>query len=207
MLPIVIPAGLFSIVVFSVTVAIATRKRRAKRKEINLEMLTRRREFDAIVCFSFDADNDYVINTIQPELEENHDPPFKLCVHSRDFEVGVDIKDNIQNSIENSNSAIIIMSQDFVDSVWCKEEFADCYRETMKDPAFRLLVIMMQPPETLENVSNYMSCFFESKTYLEKDDPMLLHKIVDHLTRIKEAKPYADAGDNNEEEQLEVEIL
>ena len=66
------------------------------------------------------------MDTILPELEENQNPPFKLCIHSRDFKPGDPICDNIQKAISQSNSAIIIMSQAFVDSIWCKAEFMQC---------------------------------------------------------------------------------
>ena len=64
------------------------------------------------------------------ELEEAR--KFKLCIHSRNFVPGRDIKDNIEESINNINSTIIMMSQGFVDSMWCKEEFTHCYIENMK---------------------------------------------------------------------------
>ena len=96
---------------------------------------------------------------------------FKLYLHCRDFTPGVDITKNVEEGIERSNSAIIIMSQGFVYSPWCKEEFTHCYIENMKDPAFNLFVIMRQAPETLDGISYYMKTFFERKTYLEVDDP------------------------------------
>ena len=68
-----------------------------------------------------------------------------------------------------------------MDSIWCKEEFVDCYIENMKDPAFNLFVIMMQPAETLVNTSNYMKTFFETKTYLQVNDPELFSKLATHL--------------------------
>ena len=86
------------------------------------------------------------------------------------------IKENIIEAIRNSNSAIIVLSQGFVDSIWCKEEFADCYIENMKDPAFRLFVILMEPVENLENVSQYMKSFVNRKTFLMRDDPQLFQK-------------------------------
>ena len=118
----------------------------------------RNREFHAFVLYHFDSDDDFVISHLLPELEETRD--FKLCVHSRNFTPGRDIKDNIEEAIESSNSAIIVMSQGFVDSMWCKEEFLHCYIENMKDAAFNLFVIMMQPADTLVNMSNYMKNFF-----------------------------------------------
>ena len=125
----------------------------------------RNRVFDAFVLYHFDTDDDFVINHLLHELEENKN--FKLYIHSRNFTPGRDIKDNIEEAIEGSNSAIIVMSQGFVDSMWCKEEFTHCYIENMKDAAFNLFVIMMQPADTLINISPYMKTFFANKTYLQ----------------------------------------
>ena len=141
--------------------------------------LPRKRKFDAFVLYHFDSDDDFIMNHLLPQLEEAQD--FKLHLHSRDFTPGRDIKDNIEEAIDNSNSAIIVISQGFVDSPWCKEEFTHCYIENMNDAAFKLFVIMMQPTDTLVNISKYMNTFLANKTYLQKDDPDLLTKLGTHL--------------------------
>ena len=139
----------------------------------------RKRPFDAIIAYHFETDDSFVINQLLPELEETRD--FKLCVYSRNFTPGRDIKENIDEAIEGSNSAIIVMSHWFVDSIWCKEEFTHCYIENMKDPAFNLFVIMMQPADTLINISPYMMTCFDTKTYLQITDPELFPKLAQHL--------------------------
>ena len=73
------------------------------------------------------------------------------------------------------------MSQGFVNSWWCSEEFTQCYLENMKDPAFNLFVVMRQPPETLDGISYYMKTFFERKTYLKVDDPDVYRKLAERL--------------------------
>ena len=148
-------------------------------KETEKPLLSRKRPFDAFIIYHFDSDDQFVVNDLVPALEEDRD--FKLFIHSRDFILGRDIKDNIEEAIEGSNSAIIIMSQGFVDSKWAQEEFTHCYLENMNDPAFNLFVIMMQPADTLVNISNYMKTFFETKTYLKIDDPELFSKLATHL--------------------------
>ena len=77
--------------------------------------LKRNRIFDAFVLCHFDSDDAFVVETLLPELDENRN--FRLYVHSRNFTPGRDIKDNIEEAIEGSNSVIIIMSQGFVDSM------------------------------------------------------------------------------------------
>ena len=90
-----------------------------------------------------------------------------------------------------------------VDSMWCREEFAHCYIENMKDPAFRLFFIMMQPPDTLVNLTTYMRKFIARKTYLDKYDPDLFEKIARYMRRVKQPKceVKSDETDKMEEEE------
>ena len=153
-------------------------KRKTDSKGTDKTLLPRKRPFDAFIIYHFDSDDEFIVNDLVPALEEDRD--FKLFIHSRDFIVGRDIIDNIEEAIEKSNSAIIVMSQGFVKSKW-GQEFTHCYLENMNDSAFNLFVIMMQPADTLVNVSNYMKTFFETKTYLKINDPVLFSKLATHL--------------------------
>ena len=80
------------------------------------------------------------------------------------------------------------MSQDYINSLWCVEEFEDCYMENMKDPAFKLFVILMQPADTLNVTNEYIQSFFAKKTYLERKDPKLFRKISEYLIWVKQRK-------------------
>ena len=48
---------------------------------------------------------------------------------------------------------------------------------------------MMQPADTLVNISNYMKTFFDTKTYFQKDDLKLFMKLA---TRLENARQPAD---------------
>ena len=162
----------------------------SKRKQVStlslesLPLVKRNRKFDAFVIYHFDSDDDFVVNHILPELEEIRN--FQLCIASRNFTLGCGIKDNIEKCINSSNSAIIVMSQGFVDSMWCREEFVGCYIENMKDAAFNLFVIMMQPADTLKRVTPYMKTFFANKTYAQINDQELFKKLATHLDEARE---------------------
>ena len=106
-----------------------------------LPSLTRIKMFYAFVCYVYEgiSDKTFAEETLRMEFEETQDPPFKFCLHRRDFKAAWDIMWNIRNAITNSNSTIIIMSQDYVNSLWCKEEFEQCYMKHMKDPVINLI--------------------------------------------------------------------
>ena len=192
---IVLPLLIFPFVVF-VIITIRIRKDRnlAKQRLDEDEMLSRNKKFDAYVCYDFEEDNYFVMNYVLPQLEENQNHQLKLCIHTRDFIPGKMITGNIEKAISNSNSAIIIMSQAFLNSGWCKEEFEHCNIESREDRAFRLFVIMMQPVETLKNFSRSMKHFTANVTYLQKDDPDLFDKIAKYLKWVKEPKSQMEVG-------------
>ena len=162
-------------------------------RENSRQVLKRRRKFNAYLCYKNDSDECYAEENILKELQQNNEPTLKICIHRDHFQPGRTIKRNINEAIQNSNTAIIVMSQDFVDSVWCREEFADCYVENMNDVAFQMFVILTQPQGELQNLSEYMTSFLAQKTYLEKDDPNLIRKISEYLLHVKQE----DEGEGN----------
>ena len=201
LLEIVLPTVVLVLLVISSSCLVFWYKRKLKLKRITLAetfmlddtSLTRMKKYDAFICYQFDADDEFVKNTIIPELEQNHDPPFKLCIFDDAFLPGSSILDNIQVAIENSNSAILVLSQGFVDSNWCQQEFQLCYMEHMKDPAFKLFVIMMQSKDSLQNLTEFMKEYLTREIYLKKDDQKLFSKIASYLTLVKQPKDDEDA--------------
>ncbi len=180
LMKILLPCAATLLVVLIIFAAVKYKTRERKKGS------KRNKSFDAFVCYAYhEPDLHFAENTIRVTLEENHNPPFKLCIHRRDFIPGRDIMWSIRNAIRNSNSAIIVMSQEYINSLWCKEEFEQCYVEHMKDPAFKLFVILMQAKDSLENTCDYMESFFEKKTYLEFNDPRKFEKIARDLRQVK----------------------
>ncbi|XP_051800424.1 toll-like receptor 2 type-2 isoform X1 [Acanthochromis polyacanthus] len=86
--------------------------------------------FDAFVSYS-ERDAGWVENFLVPELEEpsesdSGDPrtlrSLTLCLHKRDFLPGHWIVDNIMSAMERSRRTIFILSENFVQSDWCRYE-------------------------------------------------------------------------------------
>ena len=155
----------------------------------------RKREYDAFVCYNFDEDCDFVFDSILPELEDKQEPHLKMFIHDRDFIPGREISINIHNAIENCNSAIIVMSQGFIDSPRCREEFTKCLAESEKDPAFKMFAILSQEANTLIDLPENMKMFFKDKTYLKKDDEKLFDKIRNHLVLMRQCDLNGDTAE------------
>ena len=189
-LEIIIPVSLLAViaVVIAVVAVFCIKRRRSRNTVENAQYPKRNRQYDAFVSYFSEGSNSdrlYVRRILQPRLEEQASPPFRLFFHERNFRADRLIYANILDAISKSNCGIVIMSQEYVNSRWCREEFEEIVEEQKKDPAYRLFVIMMQEHKTLENCSIYMNRYFRSKTYFENSDVDLWAKIERELTELQ----------------------
>ncbi len=182
-----LPLMVVLISVLTIIPIILWRKRRSKENSQNNHK-KRNKDNDAFVSYySEDSslEQTFVRKILSTRLEQEHESPFKLVIHERDFRAGTNIVTNIINAIHKSNSAIILLSQNYVNSRWCRDEFEWCVEESKKDPAFQLYVILMEPDRELTGLSDYMEKYLKTVTYLKRTDPGLLEKIIAELSKIR----------------------
>nr|XP_022320135.1 toll-like receptor 13 [Crassostrea virginica] len=74
-------------------------------------------DFDCYIV-SCEIDEAWVFNTLSPTLEEEHF--YRLCVPSRDFDLGANIADQIEEKMQDSKKIIVVMSNDFAQDEWCQ---------------------------------------------------------------------------------------
>ncbi|GFO48821.1 protein toll [Plakobranchus ocellatus] len=77
--------------------------------------------FDAFISYS-SKDDEFVAGTLVPALEAANNG-YRICVHYRDFPVGRTITDTICRAIECSSRTILLLTQNFLKSEWCRFEF------------------------------------------------------------------------------------
>ena len=119
--------------------------------------------YDAFVSFSGN-DVGWVVNTLQRRLE-THDPPYKLCIHHRDFEPGVPIVENIWKSLDQSKRMLVVLSSSYATSDWCLMEFRAAHRKVIEDRMKYLILILLEDVDTNQldkEIQNYL----RSNTYL-----------------------------------------
>ena len=77
--------------------------------------------YDVFISYC-EKDSDWVMEHLVNPLE-NLELPYKLCLHERDFLVGVPICDNITNAVEGSKCTLVVVSENWLESDWCQYEF------------------------------------------------------------------------------------
>ena len=81
-------------------------------------------------------DAPWVEAVLLPGLEHPEDDGYaryRCLLHSRDWVPGEAIPDQILGSVENSRRTVIVLSRDFVTSMWSNMEFRTAHSKAIKE--------------------------------------------------------------------------
>lgn len=152
------------------------------------EELDANRPFDVFISFSHD-DVEYVLNKFLPTLEKEH---YKTCVHMRDWIIGEWIPKQISVSIEISRRTLIVLSRNFVKSVWGMLEFRMAHASMLNEGRARLIVVVLDDIVKEEFLDPELKNYLRTNTYLETSDPWFWDKLRFALPRRGHSPPEAD---------------
>ncbi|XP_074003636.1 toll-like receptor 2 type-2 [Numenius arquata] len=123
--------------------------------------------YDAFVSYS-ENDSEWVENIMVRELEQAC-PPFRLCLHKRDFVPGKWIVDNIIDSIEKSHKTLFVLSEHFVQSEWCKYELDFSHFRLFDENNDAAILVLLEPIQGKAIPKRFCKLrkIMNTKTYLE----------------------------------------
>lgn len=127
-------------------------------------------EYDVFVSYNTHNEQ-WVTEQLLPSLEQNGPPFFRLCIHSRDFEVGRDIVENIMDSIYNSRWTLCVITRPYLHSNWCSLEMRMAtYR--LFDESKDSLILVFLDEISREELQHYhrLTKLLDKKTYLDWPD-------------------------------------
>lgn len=133
----------------------------------------REKLFDAFISYS-SKDEAFVVEQLAPILESG-DTRYQLCLHYRDFPVGAYIADTIVQAIESSRRTIMVLSENFIKSEWCRFEFKSAYHQVLRDRRRRLIVILLgEVPQ--KDLDPDIRLYLKTNTYLQWGDKLFWDK-------------------------------
>lgn len=128
---------------------------------------TRRCSYHAFISYSC-ADAGWVRQELLHRLESTT-PPYRLCIHERDFTPGRWIIDNIVENIERSAKVIFVLSRSFVDSEWCNYELYFAHQRAVGLGSEDVILVVKEPIDAqgLPRRFYRLRKMLGTKTYLE----------------------------------------
>ncbi|XP_012519897.1 PREDICTED: toll-like receptor 4 [Propithecus coquereli] len=157
--------------------------------------------YDAFVIYS-SQDEDWVRNELVKNLEEGV-PPFRLCLHYRDFIPGVAIAANIiQEGFHKSRKVIVVVSNHFLQSRWCifEYEIAQTW-QFLSSRAGIIFIVLQKVEKSLLRQQVELYCLLKRNTYLEWEDSVLGRHIFWRRLRkaLLDGKPWSPEGTEDAE--------
>ena len=139
---------------------------RAKQRESRAVHDSSHYVYDAFVVYN-GTDVSWVKDELLPAMEE--DTNLTLCVHDRDWLIGVDIVDNIVQSIESSRKTLLIVSNAFAISQWCHLELTLAQHRLLEEDRNALILVLLEPLKR-ENITPRLMLQMKRQTYLNWTD-------------------------------------
>ena len=136
--------------------------------------------YDTFISYS-SKDSDWVTDQLMNPLE-NLNPPYNLCLHERDFLVGVPICDNITTAIEGSKCTVCVVSRNWLESDWCQFEFRVAHCLATVEKKTRLLVILKEEIPN-DKIKGDLKFYMKTFTYLDAASPLFWSKLLNDLPR------------------------
>jgi hypothetical protein len=134
-------------------------------------------QYDAFISYSH-RDSAWVSNVLLPRLEGEG---LRVCIDTRDFEVGVPSLVNMENAVEHSRKTLLVLTPNWVASQWTG--FEGLLVQT-KDPVGRgrrILPLLVQPCDLPDRLQLF--------TYLDLTDPAQLDFQMQRLVDAIRATP------------------
>ncbi|KAL8622952.1 hypothetical protein ACOMHN_027073 [Nucella lapillus] len=135
---------------------------RGKDDARRVRLLANNFDFDVFLSYASE-DLPWVRQQLMPKLEE--ELGLRLCVHERDFMVGLHVVDNIVQCVDGSKKILMVFSQHFVRSQWCQFELALCLSHVMDyDDA---LIVVCVDDVTSRQMTSAMTAVLKTTTYVQ----------------------------------------
>ena len=105
------------------------------------------------------------------ESPEDSSEKYKCLIHTRDWNAGEMIPDQIMHSVESSRRTIIVLSKPYIQSMWTKLEFRAAHTQALQDKTQRVIIIVKGELPEMDSLDEDLQKYISLNTHLNTSDP------------------------------------
>jgi protein toll len=137
-------------------------------------------DFDVFISFAHDDSK--AAREILNLLEQH---AYKVCFHQRDFVPGNSIHENINNAVHRSKRTLCLLSNNFIDSSYCMDEFVIALHYNTHIKRRRLIVVALEPVEFLDEGTEQQDITSDDVSDLIESSPVDASPCNDRLSVLR----------------------
>ena len=111
------------------------------------------------------------------ECPEDRSEKYKCLIHTRDWNAGEMIPDQIMHSVESSRRTIIVLSKPYIQSMWTKLEFRAAHTQALQDKTQRVIIIVKGELPELDSLDADLRKYISANTHIDQADPWFWPKL------------------------------
>lgn len=137
------------------------------------EDLDKNKIYDVFVSYS-NHDEEFVFENIVGRLEKGD--KYKVCIHYRDWIPGELISEQIVRSVKTSKRTLVILSPNFLRSIWGIMEFRTAHLEAIREKRCRVVLVILGDVD-LDKLDDELKVYVNANTYLRWGDKYFWEKL------------------------------
>ena len=111
------------------------------------------------------------------ESPEDSSEKYKCLIHTRDWNAGQMIPDQIMHSVESSRRTIIVLSKPYIQSMWTKLEFRAAHTQALQDKTQRVIIIVKGELPDMDSLDEDLQKYISLNTHLDTGNPWFWQKL------------------------------
>ncbi|XP_037033575.1 toll-like receptor 3 [Bradysia coprophila] len=119
--------------------------------------------YDVFVSYC-EQNRDWIIDEFLPNVEHHRD--IRVCLHERDFQVGLSILENIISCMDRSRCLLLVVSQSFLLSQWCQFEMHLAQHRLLETHRDQLILVLLEDIPTRKRPKT-LHYLMKTKTYIK----------------------------------------
>ncbi len=163
-------------------------------------LLAKHYTYDAFVAYSSNGEErSWVHTTLREKLENEHG--LRLCMYHRDFRAGEDLAEMIVESINNSNTTLLILTPNFLNSGWCEFEVRMANEKVISERRDSVVIVIFKPLDKAgTRLPKTLARLIEKNIYIEwTDNPeaqrLFWRRLVDFIKKDRKYDAFGDMCD------------